>query len=316
MPGPTTSLATFRPDIPGAMEEFDLEMNEAGYIGLQAAPVVEVGSPAESIGKIPLAALLAEVRTNRAPGSSYATDDWEFEKFSYATEEHGFKQPIDDRLRRMYARFFDAEVIATKRARAVVGRNLEKRIAALHAAITNTTAAGTAWSIAASTPMVNVETAANAMADRTGYYPNTMILSMKKFRQLRFVDEIIDRAKYQGFVDVTPQKMNAAIMAAVFSIERVLVAGAKKNTANSKQAPSLANIWPDNECYLTVVNDSEDLTAAGFSRTVHWGEDGSVIGGVVERYRDEDRRSDMVRVRMDTDEVTVYEDMGQRITGV
>jgi hypothetical protein len=316
MPGPTTSLATFRPDIPGAMEEFSLEMNEAGYIGLQAAPVCEVGSSAESIGKIPIQALLQEVKTNRAPGSSYNTGDWEFEKFSYATEEHGWKEAIDDRLRKLYSRFFDAEVIATKRARGFVSRNLEKRIAALYAAIATTTAAGTAWSSANSTPMVNVETAANVIADRTGYWPNALILSKKKARQLRFVNEIIDRCKYNGIVDVTPDKIGPAILAQVFDVEMVLIAGAKKNTANAKQDPSLSSIWPDNEAYLAVVSGSEDPVSPGFARTFHWGEDGSTIGGVVERYRDEDRRSDMVRSRMDTDEVVVYAEMAQRITGV
>lgn len=314
MPAPTTSLATFRPDIPGAMEQFDLEMNEAGYIGLQAAPVVEVGSPAESIGKIPLAALLQEVNTQRAPGSSYATDDWEFEKFSYATEEHGFKQPIDDRTRRMYSRFFDAEVVATKRCRAVVGRNLEKRIAALYAAVSNTTAAGTAWTSSASTPMVKVEEAVQAVRSRTGFRPNTLILTWQRARSLRFVSEIVDRAKYNGIRDI--ENLNAAMLAQIFDIPKVIIAGALKNTANAKQTPSLSSIWADNRAYVCVTADGQDPVEPAFARTFHWGEDGSQIGGVVERYRDEDRRSDMVRCRMDTDEVTVYSDLCQAITGV
>lgn len=317
MPGSTTSLATYRPDIPGAMEEFDLQMNEKGYIALQAAPVVEVGSPSESIGKIPLEALLQEVDTTRAPGASYKSpSDWDMATFAYATQENGLKEPIDDRTRRMYREFFDAEVMATKRIRGMVGRNLEKRVAALYHAISTTTAAGTAWSVVSATPMAVVETALRKIVDRTGFKPNTLILPEHKARDLRFVDEIIDRAKYNGIIDVTPDKMNAAILAQIFDVERVIIAGARKNTANVKKTAVMASIWTADEAYLAYCNDDGDPVSPTFARIFHWGEDGSQIGGVVERYRDEDRRSDMVRCRMDTDEKVVFAELAERITGI
>jgi hypothetical protein len=54
---------------------------------------------------------------------------------------------------------------------------------------------------------------------------------------------------------------------------------------------------------------------------MHWGGDGSQIDserliGVVERYRDEDIRSDVIRVRHETDEHKVYPEMAQVITGI
>jgi hypothetical protein len=42
------------------------------------------------------------------------------------------------------------------------------------------------------------------------------------------------------------------------------------------------------------------------ARVFHWGEDGSTIGATIESYRDEPKRSDVVRSRMDTDEVVMY----------
>lgn len=317
MPGPTTALSTFRPDIPGAMEEFDLEMNAAGYIGLQAARVLEVGSPSENVGKIPIESLLAERDTLRASSGHYRSDDWEFEKWTYATAEHGFEGRLDDRLNTLYRSYFDMEVVTTKRVRGIVSRNLEKRIAALFAAATNGAAASVVWTTHASAvPLTDVETAAEAIVARTGMYPNAMIVTRKMFRQLRHVAQLVDRLKYNGIVDVVPGKITQAQMAAIFDVDYFLIAGAKKNTANSEQTASLSSIWSDTTAYLAVVATSEDPHQPCFARTAHWGEDGSTIGGVVDRYRDESRRSEMVRVRMETDEVLMYDGMCQKITGI
>lgn len=316
MPGPTTSLSTFRPDIPGAMEEFSLEQNEAGYIGLQAARVLEVSSPSENVGKIPLKSLLVARDTQRAASGHYRSDDWEFEKWSYSTVEHGFEGRIDDRLSRLYRSYFDMEMITAKRVRGIVGRNLEARIAAIFAAATNSNAAGTVWTTASATPLVNVETARDAVIARTGMAPNAMIVTDNIFRSLRFVTELIDRLKYNGIVDVVPGRIGAAQMAAIFNVDYFLVAGARKNTANSGQTASIATIWGDTAAYLCRIATTDDPHEPCFARTIHWGEDGSEIGGVVERYRDDSRRSEMLRVRMETDELLMYDGMCQKITGV
>jgi len=316
MPGPTTSLSTFRPDIPGAMEEFSLEQNEAGYIGLQAARVLEVNSPAENVGKIPLKSLLIARDTQRNSSGHYSSDDWEFEKWSYSTVEHGFEGKIDDRLSRLYRSYFDMEMLTARRVRGIVGRNLESRIAALFAAATNTTAASTVWTDASATPLAKVEVARTAIIGRTGMKPNCLIVSDDVYRYLRFTTELIDRLKYNGVVDVVPGKITAAQMAAIFDVDYFLVAGARKNTANSGQTASLSTVWTKTEAYLCRVATSDDPHEPCFARTIHWGEDGSQIGGVVETYRDDSRRSDILRVRMETDEVTMYDAMCQRITGV
>jgi len=319
MVAPSTALATYRPDIAGSFVEFDLEADRLGFIGLKCAPVIEVDSPAESPGKIPLEAILKGGDDERAPGATYAQGyGGKFEKWSYACQEHGVEEPIDDRQKRMYARYFDAEMWAAKRARDRVLRNHEQRIAALFAADANTNAAGTAWSTwATASPIANVETAVETLAARVGVEPNAIALTRKAFRQLRNCAQVIDRITSSGAgnpakaTDVTAQ-----MIAQVLDLKYVFVAGGWKNSANEKQDASLSRIWDSTRASVFVVAETGDIQEPCFARTIHWGEDGSNIGGTMETYRNESRRSDIVRCRLDVDEVVMYSAMCQTITGV
>ena len=60
----------------------------------------------------------------------------------------------------------------------------------------------------------------------------------------------------------------------------------------------------------------QNLREPQYARTFHWGADGSNIGAVVESYRSNTRRADIIRARMDTDEKEIYADVAQVITGI
>src|SRR5690606_49592 len=126
---PTTSLATLRPDLAASIEEFDLLADAAGYVAHQVLPSVDVAEASGTFGRIPLEQLLQENSTARNPGGSYNRGNWRFEEDNYVTRENGFEEPIDDNEARMYANYFDAEVISTSRAVSMVMRNREKRVA-------------------------------------------------------------------------------------------------------------------------------------------------------------------------------------------
>lgn len=317
MSSPSTSLATLRPDLASSFEAFPLEMNQAGFTGLRFMPNIEVMKQAGIFGNIPIEELLKDSPTDRAPGGSYNRGTGRFDKISFATEEHGFEEAIDDREATMFREFFDAELLAARRARDRVIRNYEKRVATLQGAIANTTAAGVAWSTpATATPIANVKTAAIAIYNRTGLVPNVLQITWEQFQHLKDVDEIIDRIKHSGLDDPKRVAINEQALAAVFGIEEVIVNGGLKNTANENQTASLSPIQTSTEAYLARVARTNDPREACWGRTFHWGEDGSTIGGLMETYRDESRRSDIARNRMDTDEVVLLDNAAERLTGV
>lgn len=317
---PSTAQTNLRPDLAGALERYPLQASQAGFVALQIFPAIEVP---KAIGRFPMLlieSLLQEHDTARASGGVYPRGQGgkTGADITWSTTEHGYEELIDDRELELYRDFFDAELLAAKRARDQVLRNHERRVCALASgsSITGATAAGTAWTSTSATPIANVRTAKLAIYDRTGLQPNALVIPYNRFEHLKDNPEIVDRMKYQGFVDVRRENITAQMLASVFNVEQVIVAGAQRNSANEAAAATLAPIWPVATALLAVVARTSDHKEPCVGRTFHWGEDGSTIGGVFESYRDEPRRSSVVRNRMETDEKLIYEGLGQRITGI
>jgi hypothetical protein len=322
MPSPETTLATLRPDLAGSLMEFDLAADRLGFIASRVLPVVEVAKASGTFGKIPLAQLLQTRETKRAPGSGYSRGNFTFDDASYSCEEHGAEEPVDDREAAMYSEYFDAEQIAALRAYDAVLRNAEIRAAALLFNATTfasyKTTCGTEWStIATATPLTNVETAVRAVWARTGLWPNALICSRTVFRNLRLCTQVKEAIQSAGAGNATkPTDITPAMLAQVFDLDEVIVAGSPKNSAKEGQTVSVAEIWDDEYAMVARVARSSDMREPCIGRTFHWSEDGSSIGGTVETYRDEPVRSNIVRVRHDVDELLLITAAAQLLDNV
>jgi hypothetical protein len=313
--GPTTALQ--RPDLGATLEEFDVMAASQGMIADQVAPAVDVAEPSMNIGKLPIEALLANRDTARAPGGKYARGDYEFEHFSFTTEEHGAEEPVDDKLRKVYARYFDAEVVATRRAQDVVLRNREKRVAALLFNATTWTGGNlfldvtNEWDdLANATPITDMLTAIEKVFTNSGLEPNALICNRFVLRNLMNCNQVVDRIKSAGFDD--PKNISlpalAQLLFPAIPGARIIVSGAPKNTANPNKAASIARIWSNEYAMIARVASSNDVREACVARSFHYVEDGSELNGLVETYRDESVRSDIVRVRHETDELVMYKE--------
>jgi len=321
MPTSKNSLATLRPDLGGSMEAFNLEADRAGFIALQVLPVFDVPEQSGTFGVIPVEELLRDASTERAPKSRYSRDDFEFEDESYAVSEHGHESPIDDRLTKMYHHYFDVEVIAARRARDKVLRNMEKRAAG---ALFNTgtfanAAAASAWTPAnygTCTPLVDVENAVQSLWSACGLWANGMIITRQTYRHLRNCEQVTERLNSHGIRDVVPEKVTPAMLALAFDIPNVMIAGGTKNTSKEGQAAGFGAIWNKNLVMVGVFATSNDIEEPCIGRTFHWSEDGSEIGCTIETYRDETIRGDIARARNDTQQKLIQTACGRLITGV
>lgn len=322
MPSPSSSLATLRPDLAGSFMEFDLEMQRRGFVANRVLPVTEVAKQAGTFGKIPIEQLLSSPDTKRSSGGGYNRGNWTFDDTSYATEENGWEEPVDDREAKMYADYFDAEQVSTMRAYEFVLGAAERRAAALVFNATTFTSQTTnvtnEWDdYSNATPITNVEVAVQAVYARTGMWPNAMVINRKVFRNLRLCDQVISAITASGAgrpakaSDVTVEMLQA-----VFDLEEIIVAGTSKNTTKEGQTASISSNWSDEYASVFVKPRTNDIREPGLGRTFHWGEDGSEIGGTVESYRDETRRSDIIRVRYDVDEVLIYTEMAQLLDNI
>lgn len=323
MPSPTSSLATQRPDL-ATFLEFDLESEKAGYIATQVFPVIDVQSQAGNFGKIPIEQLLQQRNTKRAPGGGYARGNWTFEPATYATEEHGAEEPVDDREAKMYAEYFQAEQISTMRAFSSVLRNAEQRVA--DAVFNTTTWTGSSlttaitheWDDATNcVPLTDVEAAVQKIYDNSGLWANALVINRKVFRNLRNSAQVIDRIESNGAGDkAKASDVTVAMLAAAFDLDYVIVAGTSRNGAKEGQAASPTQIWSGEYAMVCRVSTSPDMRDPCIGRTFHWAQDGSSIGGTVESYRDETKRSDIIRVRHDVDELVLYPQAGHLLSNI
>lgn len=323
MPTPSSSLATLRPDLQQSFEQFDLEMNQRGFIALKVCPVVEVPVASGNFGIIPIEQLLQLPDDKRAPGSGYSRGKWTFRPDTYATQEHGVEEPIDDNELQMYINYFSAEQIATRRAHNGVLLNMERRVASLlfdtstWTGSSLTTAVSTPWStVASATPISDVEAAVQKVYLNSGIWPNSLVISRKVFRNLRNCAQIVDRLKYSGLYNVDAKNLTAELLAQVFDLEQVIVANSAYNSAAEGQSASLASTWSDSYAMVGYIHGGEDFKAPTIARTFHWSADGSTIGGTVETYRDETVRASIVRCRLQTHEKVLYPQLGHLLSNI
>jgi hypothetical protein len=324
MPSPSTSLATLRPDIAAAFIEFELEAEAQGYIASQVLPAFDVQYAAGTYPIIPIETLLQNPETKRNNNSGYNRMDWNFDDATYRCDEHGLEGPVDDRTARMYKEYFDAEVQTSLILRAAIMRAAEKRVAAkLFNATTftsQTTSVTNEWDsnhTSNATPIANVNTAVNAVYDRTGVWPNALIINRKVFKNLKMLDEIIAAIASSGAGDPTKQAdITAQMLAQVFDLDMVIVAGGSKNTADEGQTVAVEQVWSNEYAMVAKVARTNNFGEPCIGRILHYSDDGSTIGGTVEQYRDEHLRRDVLRVRHDVDEKILYTEIAQLLDNV
>lgn len=324
MPAPSSSLATLRPDLAGSLQEFDLAMDRAGFIAPRVLPVFETQVASGVFGRIPIEQLLQNRDTLRAPRSGYSRGNWQFTTDSYATKEYGAEEPVDDNEARMYASYFDVEAISAQRAFDAVLRDAERRVSALIFNATTwtgpslTTGVTNEWDdYANATPIDDVEAAVRKVYANSGLWANALIINRLVFRNLRNCAKVIDRIVSSGAGSpAKPSDVTTQMLAQVFDLPYIIVAGGTENSANEGQAFSGSPVWSNEYAMVARVATGNDIAEPCLGRTFHWGADGSVIGGTVESYRDEQVRGNVIRVRHQVHEKVLYTECGHLLSNI
>lgn len=324
MPQPSSSLATLRPELSAAFQEFDLEANRRGYIGHRVLPVTNVAVQSGTFGRIPIEQLLQVRTTQRAPGSGYNRGDWKFETSSYATKENGWEEPIDDREAKMYQHYIDAEMVSTARAFDAVLSNAERRVAAMVFNPTTWTGASLTTGITNewddyvnATPINDVNAAVTKVWEGSGLWANALIINRHVFRNLRMCEQVTERIASSGAGSPTKQTdVTPALLAQVFDLDFIIVADGAQNTAAEGKTASISSVWSNEYAMVARIATTNDFREPCLGRTFHWAGDGSEVDGRVESYRDETVRSDIIRVRHDTDELILYKEAAHLLSNV
>jgi hypothetical protein len=313
----TPSSAITRFELGSTLEEFDLKMNQQGFIGSRVFRPRPVGKNAADVGKVPLKQLLQSRSTKRAPGAAYNRNTWEFDKYAYAVAEYGQEEPLDDSQLAMFGDIVDAERICADRAEDAVISEYERDCAS--AAYDTATWTGAALTTAVvnewddpnnATPIEDVNGAREKIVAGSALEPNALILNRFQWRNLINTDQLVDRVK---FTARPTQAEMAAAVADLLDLKFILVAGGMKNTANEGQAAAISRIWSNEYAMLARVAESDDPREPSIGRTFIWDGDGPGAPGdggqlavIMEEYREEKVRGDVFRARNNRDIVVMY----------
>lgn len=321
MPAPSTTLNGYRPDL-GMMFQFDVEMDNAGFIANRMAPVFEAAEQNGTIGVIPLKAFRQTPQTGRDNRGNYNRVTFGFQDETYVTRENGLEMPIDDRRSKIYRSWFDFETSCAAVTLNMVMRAYEMRVAALLHNATTFAAATAAvtnewndWTNA--TPITDVMKAKLAVWNATGIYPDTLQVNRRQFDNLCACDQITTKIASSGAgTPVKAADVTKEILANCFNLREIIVADSSKDTANEGQSVSISQIWSDEYAMLFKAPRSNRIEEPCLARTIHWGADGSSIGGTIETYYDDPSRGNVIRVRHDTQERVMYTSLGYLLSNI
>ena len=310
--------ATLRPDLGALAYEYSLGAASQGFIAQLVLPPFFTPLKSAQYPVIPAEALLEDVDTRRAPRAAYARGDWDFDFLDFNCSENGYEEPIDDSESALYRNYFDAETMATYRAMSIVLRRLEKRVAAkifAPATFGGGHAVSAAWNAYQDAdPRKDVVEGIEAIRLSTGLKPNALILDESVLRHVSMCDSVIERVKYAN-PDAIRGDLTIPQLEAYFGV-RVIAAGAVGNAAAKGKAKSITPIWSTAMAMLGVVSSGgQDLREPSLGRVFSWEEDAPEML-VVETYREEQTRSNVVRARQNTDECIQFAGAGYLMTGV
>lgn len=301
------STTTIRADIAQAVYE-GRNNKQNLFIGTEVMPVYVADVRSGEYLKINLgdSEALNDDATKIAPGAAYPRVSRKFTSDTYNTTEYGLEETLPDATSRDLARFLDVEVAVADMLLSQIQIGHEARVASATFAANGLTAisASAAYTEAnlASFNLPGDVAEAKLTLAKYGTLPNALIMSAPVFERVRRSTKVQNQ-----FFGVVPSDQSRLLseseVAAACGVDRVLVGRAPRNTAKKGQAYAGGFIWADNYIALANVSGGE-FAAGGFGRTILWGAD-SPVPFVAETYRDEARRSNVLRVRQHVSEKVI-----------
>jgi hypothetical protein len=309
---------TIRADISQALIE--APQADIGLIGSQLLPLQNVEAKAGTYLKVQLAGgeLLTNNALARESGSSYSRGIRSFSSANYVTNEVGLEELIPDDAAKDLNRFFAYESETAKFLLRQLKLSHEKRVSDLLWNATTpftiadqTRAVAYTQALVATVDVARDVSAAKLALAQYGYEANCVAMSANVFELIR--RSTLLQNQFFGVISNTGARLlSEAEIAAALGIQNLLVGRAAYNTAGKNKTYSGSFVVPDTKIIVGQISGGE-FTAGGVGRTLVWSGD-SAGGFVSESYRDEARRSQVLRVRMNTDEVVIDPNAAVRIT--
>jgi hypothetical protein len=168
------------------------------------------------------------------------------------------------------------------------------------------------WDQASSNPMANIDYLKQFVKSQTGFLPNTLVLTPDVFFALRNNASVLDRIKYtqRGIV-------SEDLLAALFGVEKLLVASAVQNTAQ-EGATGAFSFLVSNVALLVYANPAPSILQPSGGYIFSWqGLFGAgAQGNRIMSFRMEHLKADRIEGEMAFDMHLVGSDLGVFLTNI
>jgi len=291
------------------------------FVGARMLPAVNVAKQSDSYYVFGREAWAVPVISDiRAPGStSQEVPGISVSTQSYFAVEHALKIPVTDEevenSDSPLAPLRDGTELVTSQlllVRELAMRDMLITAANYASGHSVTLAGGDQWSAAAgvaNSPIADHRLARSTIHSKIFLEPTKEIIPYQVMAALEDHNEIIERIKYSERAILTPD-----LMSNFFGGQEIIVPGVGYNSANPNQTAALGYLW-GKDVVMAYVPPRPGLKVPAFGYEFVWGYRGGTPM-VTERWRDEDRVSDIVRVRRRYDiKMVALDNLGKSIAG-
>jgi hypothetical protein len=295
-----SSSATIRPDLMDAVREYGNGLNSQ-FMATDVLPIAGTAFQSGTFGVLPIENLTNQSTAGkRAPGSGYNRQQSNIETSNYTCEEYGFEEPIDDGEAKRMGIYFDAELAATQINEFRLRRAQEVRAAALLFNASNfsgyTGSVSTEWSNVAGTPYNDIQDTILTIKQNVGGVIDgelCLACSEKVFRN------IVQTTEFKGMrAGGTGSNMDKVVPS---DVDAARILGID-NIFHSSAQNAAADVWDDEYALLFIRSQSPILSSSvQLGRSFLWTQD-TASNVLIESYRDEAVRSNIIRCRQYVDE--------------
>ena len=314
--------AVSRPEISAFLEQ--AQAMEKFYVAQKVFPVYGVAARAGRYPRIDLVKgnMMKREQTKRSSSGAYNETDQEHDWDTYDCEDRGLEQRIDDTKAKEMKSFFDLEKLEAKNVRRKCLLDFEinaasKLMSEANFPKTDAVVAYTEANIATIDVPQDINAAVEQVTGR-GEEVNAIVFSHVMWNRIR--RSVMLQNYLYGKIggDITKRLITPNDLAEAFGLDvegkvQIIVARAKYDTApKGRAAATLVPIWGTDYIWVGALKGG-DYSEGGAGRTLVWEAD--IPSGIfaTETYRDEKRRSDMVRVRANSIEKVLNGNAGQLI---
>lgn len=234
-------------------------------------------------------------QTRRAPGADTKRISVGMSSDPYLLEDHSLEAGVPIELQQEAAAVapsIDLSMVAVRKVQRAMALRMEVQAAGIARTLATypvgnrINLSGTSqWSDwgTASDPIQVIENAKEAVRQRIGVRPNTVVMGAQVFAQVRQHPKIVDRIKYTQREIATPE-----LLAMLFGVERVVVGDALSAADSTSSTPTFTDVW-GKDCIVayTVPGSVADMGTPTYGYTYQL--DGYVL--VEEGYYDRNTKS-------------------------